>query len=105
MHPKSGPRRRHSDELKAKVLAACDEAGDVARCDEEHDEDEGRDHPEDDEPEHDPVNQEARHPYRLKSRSPRGSKASRMLSPRRLNESVVINRAKPGSRTNHQATR
>ena len=25
MHPKSGPRRRHSDELKAKVLAACDE--------------------------------------------------------------------------------
>ena len=27
MHPNSGPRRRHSDELKAKVLAACDEAG------------------------------------------------------------------------------
>lgn len=27
MHPKSGPRRRHSDELKAKVLAACDEPG------------------------------------------------------------------------------
>ena len=27
MHPKSGPRRRHSDELKAKVLASCDEPG------------------------------------------------------------------------------
>ena len=27
MHPKFGPRRRHSDELKAKVLAACDEPG------------------------------------------------------------------------------
>ena len=27
MHSNSGPRRRHSDELKAKVLAACDEAG------------------------------------------------------------------------------
>jgi transposase len=27
MHPKSGPRRRHSDDLKAKVLAACDEPG------------------------------------------------------------------------------
>jgi len=27
MHPKSGPRRRHSDELKAKVLAACNEPG------------------------------------------------------------------------------
>ena len=27
MHPKSGPRRRHSHELKAKVLAACDEPG------------------------------------------------------------------------------
>jgi transposase len=27
MHPKSGPRRRHSDELKAKVLADCDEPG------------------------------------------------------------------------------
>ena len=27
MHPNSGPRRRHSDELKAKVLAACDEPG------------------------------------------------------------------------------
>ena len=25
MHPNSGPRRHHSDELKAKVLAACDE--------------------------------------------------------------------------------
>jgi transposase len=27
MHPNSGRRRRHSDELKAKVLADCDEAG------------------------------------------------------------------------------
>jgi transposase len=27
MHPKSGPRRRHSQELKAKVLAACAEPG------------------------------------------------------------------------------
>jgi transposase len=27
MHPNSGPRRRHSDELKAKVLAACGEPG------------------------------------------------------------------------------
>ncbi|MEY2873108.1 MAG: hypothetical protein RLZZ373_479 [Pseudomonadota bacterium] len=27
MHPNSVPRRRHSDELKAKVLAACDEPG------------------------------------------------------------------------------
>ena len=27
MHPRSGPRRRHSDELKAKVVAACDEPG------------------------------------------------------------------------------
>ena len=27
MHPNSGPRRRHSDELKARVLAACDEPG------------------------------------------------------------------------------
>jgi transposase len=27
MHPKSGLRRRHSDELKAKVVAACDEPG------------------------------------------------------------------------------
>ncbi len=27
MHPNSGLRRRHSDELKAKVLAACDEPG------------------------------------------------------------------------------
>ncbi len=27
MHPNCGPRRRHSDELKAKVLAACDEPG------------------------------------------------------------------------------
>ena len=27
MHPRSGPRRRHSDELKAKVLAACDAPG------------------------------------------------------------------------------
>jgi transposase len=27
MHPNPGPRRRHSDELKAKVLAACDEPG------------------------------------------------------------------------------
>ena len=27
MHPNSAPRRRHSDELKAKVLAACDEPG------------------------------------------------------------------------------
>lgn len=27
MHPKSGPRRHHSDELKAKVLAACNEPG------------------------------------------------------------------------------
>jgi transposase len=27
MHPNAGPRRRHSDELKAKVLAACDEPG------------------------------------------------------------------------------
>ena len=27
MHPKSGPRRRHSDELKAKVLAACEVPG------------------------------------------------------------------------------
>ena len=27
MHPNSGPRRRHSDELKAKVLAACAEPG------------------------------------------------------------------------------
>jgi transposase len=27
MHPKSGTRRRHSDELKAKVLAACDGPG------------------------------------------------------------------------------
>lgn len=27
MHPKTGPRRRHSDELKAKVVAACDEPG------------------------------------------------------------------------------
>ena len=27
MHPNSGPRRRHSAELKAKVLAACAEPG------------------------------------------------------------------------------
>ena len=27
MHSKSGPRRRHSDELKAKALAACEEPG------------------------------------------------------------------------------
>ncbi len=27
MHSKSGPRRRHSAELKAKVLAACDDPG------------------------------------------------------------------------------
>lgn len=27
MHPNTGPRRRHSDELKAKVVAACDEPG------------------------------------------------------------------------------
>lgn len=27
MHPNTGPRRRHSDELKAQVLAACDEPG------------------------------------------------------------------------------
>ena len=27
MHPNFGPRRRHSDELKAKVLTACDEPG------------------------------------------------------------------------------
>ena len=27
MHPKSGPRRRHSTEFKAKVLAACAEPG------------------------------------------------------------------------------
>jgi transposase len=27
MHPNSGPRRRHSSELKAKVLAACTEPG------------------------------------------------------------------------------
>jgi transposase len=27
MHPKSGPRRRHSAELKAKVVAACDQPG------------------------------------------------------------------------------
>ena len=27
MHPSFGPRRRHSDELKAKVVAACDEPG------------------------------------------------------------------------------
>ena len=27
MHPNSGPRRRHSDELKAKVVAACAEPG------------------------------------------------------------------------------
>jgi transposase len=27
MHSNSGPRRRHSDELKAKVVAACDEPG------------------------------------------------------------------------------
>jgi transposase len=27
MHPNSGSRRRHSDELKAKVLAACEEPG------------------------------------------------------------------------------
>jgi transposase len=27
MHPKSSPRRRHSDELKAKVVAACDQPG------------------------------------------------------------------------------
>ena len=27
MHPNSGPRRRHSDELKARVLAACDAPG------------------------------------------------------------------------------
>ena len=27
MHPRFGPRRRHSDELKAKVLAACDQPG------------------------------------------------------------------------------
>lgn len=27
MHPNSNPRRRHSDELKAKVLAACDAPG------------------------------------------------------------------------------
>lgn len=27
MHPKSGQRRRHSDELKAKVVAACNEPG------------------------------------------------------------------------------
>lgn len=27
MHPNSGPRRHHGDELKAKVLAACDEPG------------------------------------------------------------------------------
>ena len=27
MHPRSGPRRRHSDELKAKVVAACGEPG------------------------------------------------------------------------------
>lgn len=27
MHPNSGPRRRHSQELKAKVLAACAEPG------------------------------------------------------------------------------
>jgi transposase len=27
MHPNSGSRRRHSDELKAKVLAACDAPG------------------------------------------------------------------------------
>lgn len=27
MHPNTGPRRRHSDELKAKVLAACAEPG------------------------------------------------------------------------------
>ena len=27
MHPNSAPRRRHSDELKARVLAACDDPG------------------------------------------------------------------------------
>ena len=27
MHPNSGSRRRHSDEIKARVLAACDEPG------------------------------------------------------------------------------
>ena len=27
MHPQSGPRRHHSDELKAKVVAACDVPG------------------------------------------------------------------------------
>ena len=27
MHPNSGPRRRHNDELKAKVLGACDAPG------------------------------------------------------------------------------
>ena len=42
-------------------LPTGDEASDIARRDEEHEEDDQRDHPQDDEPEQDPADKEARH--------------------------------------------
>src|SRR5262249_17961875 len=72
--------------------------GDIVRRDEEHHEDERDDHPEHDQAEADAPKEEPRHRrfLRLNSRSPRGSNASRTLSPNRLNASVVVSRKTPG---------
>src|SRR5580704_17672093 len=64
-------------------------------------EDEGDDHPERDQPQDDTADEEAGHAgFRFlraaKIRSVRGSSASRMASPRRLNDSVVMSRKSIG---------
>ncbi len=81
-----------------------DQARDVVRGDEEHAEDDRCHHPEDDCSEGDAADGEGEHHYRLKRRSPRGSSASRTLSPSRLNASVVRRSAAAGKKTYHQAT-
>src|SRR5438067_13922099 len=100
---KTEPARDRGDGV-GRRLPARDRARDVVRRDIEHDEDERRDHPQHDEAKEDAAHEEARHRALLKSRSPRGSSASRMLSPSRLNESVAASRKMPGKSSNHQAT-
>ena len=72
---------------------------DVVRRDEEQPEDDQADEPHDKQPGEHTANEKTNHWF-----TPRGSSASRTLSPRRLNARVVRISASPGKSRNHHAT-
>ena len=97
---------RHERDRLRRRLAPGDQLRDVRGRDEEHHEHDGRDRPQDGDPEQYAA-ERGRRPtgYLRNNRSPRGSNASRTLSPSRLKARVVISSAAPGKSTYHQATR